>query len=150
MNEILLDEKDLEIRKLKNIIDGYKKYDKKRMSYMQNLINENRNLQFKYNDLKSLVGELDYDDFNIEDKLKIKNSLLSQIKNLEERVTELNKFIKSSKGSVSELSIYTDDELNKIAKAFQMNILKECADLRKKNKKLNELNASLIYNNNKK
>lgn len=150
MNEILLDEKDLEIRKLKNIIDGYKKYDKKRMSYMQNLINENRNLQFKYNDLKSLVGELDYDNFNIEDKLKIKNSLLSQIKNLEERVTELNKFIKSSKGSISELSIYTDDELNKIAKAFQMNILKECADLRKKNKKLNELNASLIYNNNKK
>ena len=127
--ELFFDKKDLEIAKLKQSIDRFKKYDKNRN---QNHKKEIKELKIEIGKLKSYVEELESD--------KDLEKLKTKIKNQREVILSLERKIHCSKLEESrllELEMLTKDSLSNQIKSLKTRL----ENLRKNNSELLSLLA---------
>lgn len=127
--ELFFDKKDLEIAKLKQSIDRFKKYDKNRN---QNHKKEIKELKIEIGKLKSYVEELESD--------KDLEKLKTRIKNQREVILSLERKIHCSKLEESrllELEMLTKDSLSNQIKSLKTRL----ENLRKNNSELLSLLA---------
>lgn len=115
--ELFFDKKDLEIAKLKQSIDRFKKYDKNRN---QNYKKEIKELKIEIGKLKSYVEELESD--------KDLEKLRTKIKNQREVILSLERKIHCSKLEESrllELEMLTKDSLSNQIKSLKTRLEKQ-------------------------
>lgn len=127
--ELFFDKKDLEIAKLKQSIDRFKKYDKNRNQNHKKEISE---LKIEIGKLKSYVEELESD--------KDLEKLKTKIKNQREVILSLERKIHCSKLEESrllELEMLTKDSLSNQIKSLKTRL----ENLRKNNSELLSLLA---------
>lgn len=127
--ELFFDKKDLEIAKLKQSIDRFKKYDKNRNKNHKKEISE---LKIEIGKLKSYVEELESD--------KDLEKLKTKIKNQREVILSLERKIHCSKLEESrllELEMLTKDSLSNQIKSLKTRL----ENLRKNNSELLSLLA---------
>ncbi len=127
--ELFFDKKDLEIAKLKQSIDRFKKYDKNRNQNHKKEISE---LKIEIGKLKSYVEELESD--------KDLEKLKTKIKNQREVILSLERKIHCSKleeNRLLELEMLTKDSLSNQIKSLKTRL----ENLRKNNSELLSLLA---------
>ena len=127
--ELFFDKKDLEIAKLKQSIDRFKKYDKNRNKNHKKEISE---LKIEIGKLKSYVEELESD--------KDLEKLKTRIKNQKEVILSLERKLHCSKLEESrllELEMLTKDSLSNQIKSLKTRLEKQ----RKNNSELLSLLA---------
>lgn len=127
--ELFFDKKDLEIAKLKQSIDRFKKYDKNRNQNHKKEISE---LKIEIGKLKSYVEELEFD--------KDLEKLKTKIKNQREVILSLERKIHCSKleeSKLLELEMLTKDSLSNQIKSLKTRL----ENLRKNNSELLSLLA---------
>lgn len=127
--ELFFDKKDLEIAKLKQSIDRFKKYDKNRNKNHKKEISE---LKIEIGKLKSYIEELESD--------KDLEKLKTRIKNQKEVILSLERKIHCSKLEESrllELEMLTKDSLSNQIKSLKTRLEKQ----RKNNSELLSLLA---------
>ena len=127
--ELFFDKKDLEIAKLKQSIDRFKKYDKNRNQKHKKEVSE---LKIEIGKLKSYVEELESD--------KDLEKLKTKIKNQREVILSLERKIHCSKLEESrllELEMLTKDSLSNQIKSLKTRL----ENLRKNNSELLSLLA---------
>lgn len=127
--ELFFDKKDLEIAKLKQLIDRFKKYDKNRNKNHKKEISE---LKIEIGKLKSYIEELESD--------KDLEKLKTRIKNQKEVILSLERKIHCSKLEESrllELEMLTKDSLSNQIKSLKTRLEKQ----RKNNSELLSLLA---------
>lgn len=127
--ELFFDKKDLEIAKLKQSIDRFKKYDKNRNKNYKKEISE---LKIEIGKLKSYIEELESD--------KDLEKLKTKIKNQKEVILSLERKIHCSKLEESrllELEMLTKDSLSNQIKSLKIRL----ENLRKNNSELLSLLA---------
>lgn len=127
--ELFFDKKDLEIAKLKQSIDRFKKYDKNRNKNHKKEISE---LKIEIGKLKSYIEELESD--------KDLEKLKTRIKNQKEVILSLERKLHCSKLEESrllELEILTKDSLSNQIKSLKTRLEKQ----RKNNSELLSLLA---------
>jgi hypothetical protein len=115
--ELFFDKKDLEIAKLKQSIDRFKKYDKNRN---QNHKKEIKELKIEIGKLKSYIEELESD--------KDLEKLKTRIKNQREVILSLERKLHCSKLEESrllELEILTKDSLSNQIKSLKTRLEKQ-------------------------
>lgn len=115
--ELFFDKKDLEIAKLKQSIDRFKKYDKNRNQSYKKEIKE---LKIEIGKLKSYVEELESD--------KDLEKLKTKIKNQREVILSLERKIHCSKLEESrllELEMLTKDSLSNQIKSLKTRLEKQ-------------------------
>lgn len=127
--ELFFDKKDLEIAKLKQLIDRFKKYDKNRNKNHKKEISE---LKIEIGKLKSYIEELESD--------KDLEKLKTRIKNQKEVILSLERKLHCSKLEESrllELEMLTKDSLSNQIKSLKTRLEKQ----RKNNSELLSLLA---------
>lgn len=127
--ELFFDKKDLEIAKLKQSIDRFKKYDKNRNKNYKKEISE---LKIEIGKLKSYIEELESD--------KDLEKLKTRIKNQKEVILSLERKLHCSKleeNRLLELEILTKDSLSNQIKSLKTRLEKQ----RKNNSELLSLLA---------
>lgn len=127
--ELFFDKKDLEIVKLKQLIDRFKKYDKNRNKNHKKEISE---LKIEIGKLKSYIEELESD--------KDLEKLKTRIKNQKEVILSLERKLHCSKLEESrllELEMLTKDSLSNQIKSLKTRLEKQ----RKNNSELLSLLA---------
>ena len=115
--ELFFDKKDLEIAKLKQSIDRFKKYDKNRNQNHKKEISE---LKIEIGKLKSYVEELEFD--------KDLEKLKTKIKNQREVILSLERKIHCSKleeSKLLELEMLTKDSLSNQIKSLKTKLEKQ-------------------------
>lgn len=115
LNEKLLDPKDVEIFKLKNTIEKFKKYDADRKEYY-------KNLAIRVGELESLVQEFE----NGSNILELKN----KIKRQSSELSRLNSLVKMGR--------YTEKELTIMCSASKVKLNEKITNLENKIHELRE------------
>ena len=132
LNKELIDPKDLEIRKLKNIISKFKKYDEERKAYYSESLK-------RLGELESYVQELEEDRTIREQKMAIRVTKQKEEINKLRTLIELQEIPEGDKEEFMSLVTVSNPELRKQNKALRKTVKEQklligklIADLSKK------------------